>query len=161
MNPFAPIEIVILRSINQIESCHPTNYSRRKHKRGKINPPPLRDPSADWSDGECQAEKKMRSAGEPLRRRIKKNQRERNRREDAGQRINYARGEQKSGTTEDQQNHGGQFWDEQVSRGSARVALIRRPVTEPVEKHGCGTREDHTDDHKQQNSQRWPPVCRH
>ena len=50
--------------------------------------PGLSDPGADWSNGECQPEKKMRRAGEPLRHRIEKNQRQRYGREDAGQPIN-------------------------------------------------------------------------
>ena len=119
----------------------------RKHDRRDIKVSGLSDPSADWSNGECQPEKKMRCAGEPLRHRIEKNQRERYRREDARQPINCARGEQKPGTTENQQNHGRQFWYEQVSRGGARVALIKRPVNEPVKKHGCRAREHHADNH--------------
>ncbi|HWN23487.1 MAG TPA: hypothetical protein VNN16_00130, partial [Candidatus Sulfotelmatobacter sp.] len=68
-------------------------------------------------------------------------------REDARQPINCARGQQKPGTTENQQNHGRQFWYEQVARGRTRVALIKRPVDEPVEKHGCRAREYHAGDH--------------
>ena len=62
---------------------------------------------------------------------------------------------------ENQQNHSRQFWNEQVSRGRARIALIKRPVNDPVEKHGCRAREYHADDHQQKNSQRWPAVRGH
>src|SRR5438874_11371904 len=103
----------------------------------------------------------MRCASEPLRHRIEKNQRERYGREDARQPINCARGQQEPGTTKSQQNHGRQSWYEQVSRGRARVALIKRPVNEPVEKHGRRAREHHADNHQQKNSQRWPAVRRH
>src|SRR5512132_4040014 len=48
-----------------------------------------------------------------------------------------------------------------MSRGSARVALIQRPVNKPVEKHGCRACEYHTDDHQQKNPRRWPAVRRH
>ena len=50
------------------------------------------------------------------------------------------------------------FGDEQVSRGRTRVALIKRPVNDPVEKHGCRAREHHADDHQQKNSRRGPAV---
>jgi len=102
----------------------------------------------------------MRRAGEPLRDRIEKNQRERYGREDARQPINCARGQQKPGTTENQQNHGRQFWCEQVSRGRARVALIERPINDAIKEHCGRSREDHAKNYEQQNAQRRISVGR-
>ena len=59
-NPFTPVEIVVLRGINQIESRHPANYTRRKHKRRKIDVSRLGDPRADRSNRQRQSEKEMR-----------------------------------------------------------------------------------------------------
>jgi hypothetical protein len=50
-NSFTPIKIVILRSVNQIETCDPANHARREHQRRKVNASCLSNPSADWSDG--------------------------------------------------------------------------------------------------------------
>src|SRR5207248_11555369 len=154
-NHFAPIKTKVLGGIDKIESCHPANYARRKHDWRDIKVSGLSDPSADRSNGECQPEKKMRCASEPLRHRIEKNQCERYGREDACKPINCARGQQKPGTTENQHNHGRQFWYEQVSRGRARVALIKRQVNEPVEKNGCHASKNHAVNLMQNNSQRW------
>src|SRR4029077_17866734 len=124
-NSFAPVEIIDLRGIDQIESCYPANYACRKHERRNIKRSRLRDPCADWSNRKCQPEKKMCRASEPFRNGIEKNQRQRYGREDAGQPVNCASGQQKSCTTENQQNHSRQFWNEQVPRGRARIALIK------------------------------------
>ena len=71
-NAFAPIEIIILRRINQIEARDPANYASPEHKRRKIDMSCLRNPGADRSDGERQSEKEVRRAREPFRERIEK-----------------------------------------------------------------------------------------
>src|SRR6476620_9274179 len=48
-----------------------------------------------------------------------------------------------------------------MARSRSRIALIKRPVNDPVEKHGCRAREYHADDHQQKNSRRRPAVRRH
>ena len=48
-----------------------------------------------------------------------------------------------------------------MPRSRARIALIKRPVNDPIEKHGGGAREYHADDHQQKNSRRRPAVRRH
>jgi len=34
-----------------------------------------------------------------------------------------------------------------MPRSRARIALIKRPINDPIEKHGGGAREYHADDH--------------
>src|SRR6266576_3109288 len=125
------------------------NHSPAWHKSDRILPPSkLRRPQA--RSAQRQGARPERSKRRPEQWRAparEKNPRERYGREAARQPINCGRGQQKPGTTENQQNHRRQFWYEQVSRGRARVALIKRPVNEPVEKHGCRAREHHTDNH--------------
>src|SRR6266567_4483199 len=47
-----------------------------------------------------------------------------------------------------------------MPRGGARIALIKRPINEPVEKHRRGARKHHANNHQEQNSPRGPPVRR-
>jgi hypothetical protein len=48
-----------------------------------------------------------------------------------------------------------------VPHGRPWIALIKRPINDPVEKHGSGSRKYHADDHEQKNSRRRQPVRRH
>src|SRR6266446_3268510 len=48
-----------------------------------------------------------------------------------------------------------------MPRGRARIALIKRPINEPIEKHRRRARKHHANNHQEQNSPRGPPVRRH
>src|SRR5262249_56282457 len=85
------VKIRVWGGIDEIESRNPANSTAGKHNRGKSDSASLRDPCAERSDGQCQSEKKMCCAREPLGHRIEKNQRERNGRKLAGQPIDRAR----------------------------------------------------------------------
>src|SRR5437867_4884270 len=48
-----------------------------------------------------------------------------------------------------------------MTRSSTRVALIERPINQPVEKHRRSARKHHANNHQEQNSPRGPPVRSH
>lgn len=48
-----------------------------------------------------------------------------------------------------------------MPRSRPGIALIQRPVNQPVEKHGCSPREDHADDNQREGSHRRPTVRSH
>ena len=48
-----------------------------------------------------------------------------------------------------------------MSRRGTRVALIKRPINDSIEKHGSRARGYHANDHQRKNSQGWPAVRRH
>jgi hypothetical protein len=48
-----------------------------------------------------------------------------------------------------------------VSDGGTRIALVKRPIDQSIEKHGGGARQNHADHHQQQNSPGGPSICRH
>ena len=99
-DPFASIKIVILRSVNQVESSDPANYTGREHQRRKIDTCSLRDPCTNRSDGQRQSEKKVRCAREPLGNGVEKNCRQSDRREQKRQLINC-----RGGTNEPRRAH--------------------------------------------------------
>src|SRR4030095_5867972 len=105
-NPFAPIEIVILRRINEIKPRDPANYAGREYNRGKIDPTSLRDPCADGCDSQREAEKEMRCARESFCERIEKNQSQSNWRKSQSQSINCGRCQEKASRTDRKQHNG-------------------------------------------------------
>src|SRR5438874_5167789 len=48
-----------------------------------------------------------------------------------------------------------------MTRSCSRIALIERPINEPIEKHRCRAGKYHTNNHQEQNSPRGPAVCCH
>jgi len=94
-NTFAPIEIIILRCINQIKAGDPADHAESEHKWRKIDTSCLCNPSTNRSDGERQSEKEVRRAREPLRERIEKNHGESDRCEHERQPIDRRRREKK------------------------------------------------------------------
>src|SRR5207248_7325361 len=102
--PFVPIEIVILRRINQIKPCNPANYACREHNRSKIDPTSLRDPCTDRCNGQREAEKEVRCARESFCDGIEKNQSQRNRRKNESQSIDGSRRKEKATTTDCKQH---------------------------------------------------------
>ena len=48
-----------------------------------------------------------------------------------------------------------------MTSGRARIALVERPICQPVEQHRCGAREDHAGENKQERAQRWTAISRH
>src|SRR5437667_12731993 len=97
---FAPVEIVILRGVNQIESCHPANDSKPEDDGGNIDTSGLRDPCAQRRDCQRKSEKEVRRTGEPFSERIKKNHKQSNRREDERQAIDCRCRSDESGRSE-------------------------------------------------------------
>src|SRR5881227_3752459 len=97
---FAPIEIVILRRINQIKPCDPANYACREHNRGKIDPTSLCDPCTDRCNGQRETEKKVRCARESFCDGIEKNQSQRNWRKNQSQSIDCSRRNEKATRTD-------------------------------------------------------------
>src|SRR5213592_619724 len=73
MQPFIPIEVVILSGINQIKSTHPTNDSKVKDERRQFQPAGLRDPSRDRRNPEGETKKKVRCVSKVFGERIEKN----------------------------------------------------------------------------------------
>jgi len=72
MQPFIPIEVVILSGIDQIKSTHPTNDSKGKDERRQFQPACLRDPSRDRRAPEGETQKKVRCVSKMFGERIEK-----------------------------------------------------------------------------------------
>jgi len=64
---FLPIEFKILRSIDQIKTGHPADYTRAEEERSKRLSAGRRDPGASGRDRERQAQEKMTRGSEALR----------------------------------------------------------------------------------------------
>jgi hypothetical protein len=94
----------------------------------------------------------MRCAGEPLRDRVEEDYRQSNGRQDERHSIDCGGRQNKASGTQHQPNYCRQFRNEQVARSCARIALIERPINQPVEKHRRRAREHHTDDDEEQHS---------
>lgn len=63
MDPFAPIEIVILGRVNQVETGNPKEDACAQNKRRKVDIPGLRNPGANRRNSEGEAKEKMRHRG--------------------------------------------------------------------------------------------------
>ena len=48
-----------------------------------------------------------------------------------------------------------------MPRSGAGIALIKRPVDQPVEEHRGGARADHADENQKEKAMRWSAVCRY
>src|SRR5712691_3934678 len=112
----------------------------------------LRDPRADRSNGESEAEKEMGRGREMFGQRIKKYDGKGNWREQKGQAIDCGGREKKNDRTNDEEKNGSRFWQEQMTRRCARIALVKRPVDHPIEKHRGSAGADHTNENEHQNS---------
>ena len=71
----APIELKILRGVDQIESRDPSDHARSEEQGSQRQPAGRRDPGAGRRDGEREAKKKMARRGESLGQRIEENDR--------------------------------------------------------------------------------------
>lgn len=96
MKPFASVEVVILRGVDQIEARHPTSHAERENERRKIDMSGLRDPSANRRNGERQSKKKMGRGGETFGDRIETDNHQRKRRQNQREAIDRARGKKKT-----------------------------------------------------------------
>ena len=112
----------------------------------------LRDPSADRSDGEGETEKEMGRGREMFGQRIKKYDGKCDRRQQKGQAVDCSGSENKNDRTDDEGKDGGRFWQEQMTRGGARIALVKRPVDHPIEQHRGSAGADHTNEYKNKYS---------
>lgn len=63
MDPFAPIEFVILGRVNQVETGNPKEDACAQNKRRKVDIPGLRNPGANRRNSEGEAKEKMRRRG--------------------------------------------------------------------------------------------------
>ena len=117
--PFPAIEIDILRGVNQVETCHPAEYSSTQDQRRKIEPAGLRNPGAGGRNCEREAEKKVGRAGEPLRQRVEENDEECDRGEETGRAVDRRARDKKSNRADRQKRPGDRLFQETMSiRGS-------------------------------------------
>src|SRR5436190_23971723 len=86
-----PIEIVVLSSVDQIKSTHPTNDSKGEDERRQFHPTSLRDPGRDRCNPQRETEKKVRRVSEMFGERIEKNDTKRDRRKHESQPIDICR----------------------------------------------------------------------
>src|SRR6476469_10293080 len=87
MQPFMPVEVVILSGIAQIKSTHPTNDSKGKDERRQFQPACLRDPGRDRRNPEGETQKEVRCVSKMIGERIEKNDAKRDRRKRESQPI--------------------------------------------------------------------------
>ena len=152
MDPFAPIEIVILGRVNQVETGDPTKHACAQNKRRKIDIPGLRNPGANRRDREGEAKEKMRRRGKSFGQRVKKYDGKGDRRQQKREPIDSRSRGQKRDRTKSQRNYDCRFSKQQVTRSRARIPLIERPIDQTIEKHGGRARAHHADEHEQQYS---------
>src|SRR5436190_17681542 len=144
MQPFIPIEVVILSGIDQIKSTHPTNDSKGKDERRQFQLACLRDPGRDRRDPEGEAKKKVRCVSKMFGERVEKNDAKRDRRERESQPIDICSKKNKKGAAEDQANENNVLGREQMATSCSRIALIDLPINEAIEKHRRAAGRDHT-----------------
>src|SRR5438445_11017146 len=104
MQPFIPIEVVILSGIDQIKSSHPTNDSKGKDERRKFHPACLRDPGRDRRNPERETKKKVCCVSKMFGKRVDKNDAKRDRRKRERQPIDICSKKNKNGAAEDETN---------------------------------------------------------
>src|SRR4029079_10463694 len=107
MQPFIPIDVVILSGIDQIKSTHPTNDSKGKDERRQFQPACLRDPSCDRCNPEGETKKKVRRVSKTFGKRIEKNDAKRDRRKRERQPIDICGEKNKKSAAEDETNKNG------------------------------------------------------
>src|SRR5205809_1576646 len=143
MQPFIPIEVVILSGIDQIKATHPTTDTKGKDERRQFQPSCLRDPSRDRRDPEGEAKKKVRCVSKMFGERVEKNDAKRDRRERESQPIDICSKKNKKGAAEDKANENNVLGREKMATPCPRIALIDLPINEAIEKHRRGARRDH------------------
>src|SRR4029079_4341834 len=135
MQPFIPIEVVILSGIDQIKSTDPTNDSKGKDERRQFQSACLRDPGRDLRNPEGETQKKVRCVSKMFGERIEKNDAKRDRRKRERQPIDICSKKNKKGAAEDETNENDVPGREQMTALRPRIALINLPINEAIEKH--------------------------
>src|SRR6059058_315349 len=124
MQPFIPIEVVILSGIDQIKSTHPTNDSKGKDERRQFQPSCLRDPSRDRRNPEGETQKEVRCVSKMFGERIEKNDAKRDRRKRERQPIDICSKKNKKGAAEDETNENDVPGRKEMTAPRPRIALI-------------------------------------
>src|SRR5258708_23248661 len=76
----AAVVVMILASVDHVESANPERYRGGKQQNPRIERAANRDPGCSWSNAKGESEKQMRPARESLAVGIKKDHRQRHRR---------------------------------------------------------------------------------
>src|SRR5207302_3509537 len=160
MQPFIPIEVVILSGIDQIKSTHPTNDSKGKDERRQFQPSCLRDPSRDRRNPEGETQKEVRCVSKMFGERIEKNDAKRDRRKRERQPIDICSKKNKKGAAEDETNENDVPGREKMTVLCPWIALINLPISEAIEKHRRRAGRDHTSQDQQHDLGSGPPVGR-
>src|SRR6266480_1527832 len=158
MQPFIPIEVVILSGIDQIKSTHPTNDSKGKDERRQFQLACLRAPGRDRRDPEGEAKKKVRCVSKMFGERVEKNDAKRDRRERESQPIDICSKKNKKGAAEDETNENDVPGRKEMTAPRPRVALINLPINEAIEKHCRRASRNHTPQDQQYDLETGPAV---
>src|SRR6266404_1938397 len=144
----AAVIIMILTSVDHVESSDPEGYRGGEQQDPRIERAANRDPGCSWSNTESEAEKQMRPARESLAIGIKKDHRQRHRRKHQRQAVQLRSSEHKnSARNQNERAHERrrQLSDRQSASSSAGIGSVNRGVRQPIESHGGGARRDHGD----------------
>src|SRR4029077_6337512 len=144
MQPFIPIEVVILSGIDQIKSTHPTNDSKGKDQRRQFQPACLRDPRRDRRNPEGETKKKVRCVSKMFGERIEKNDAKRDRRKRERQPIDICSKKNEKDAAEDETNESDVPVREEMTLLCPRVALITPQNKEAIKKHCRRASRNHT-----------------
>src|SRR5437764_13031910 len=124
MQPFIPIEVVILSGIDQIKSTYPTNDSKGKDERRQFQPACLRDPSRNRRNPEGETQKKVRCVSKMFGERIENNDAKRDRRKHERHPIDICSNKNKKDAAEDETNENDVTGREEVTALRTRMSLI-------------------------------------
>jgi len=158
MQPFMPVEVVILSGIDQIKSTHPTNDSKGKDERRQFQPACLRDPGRDRRNPERETKKKVRRVSKMFGERVEKNDAKRDRRKRERQPIDICSKKNKKNAAEDETNKNGVPVREEMTALCPRIALINLPINEAIEKHCRRAGRNHTAQDQQHDLETGPAV---
>src|SRR5437763_2954702 len=161
MQPFIPIELVILSGIDQIKSTYPTNDSKGKDERRQFQPACLRDPSRNRRNPEGETQKKVRCVSKMFGERIEKNDAKRDRRKCERHPIDICSKKNKKDAAEDETNENDVPGREETTALCPRIALINLPINEAIEKHCRRAGRNHTPQDQQHDFETGPAVGRH
>src|ERR1700759_995743 len=124
MDPFFPIELKVLRRVDQIEAGYPADHPCSEDDRREFQPRALRYPCSGRRDSKSKSEKEVGRAREVFRDRIKENNRERDRSQPSGQGIDRRTEAEEPGGRNDERNRRRCFTDEPVPSSRSRISLI-------------------------------------
>src|SRR6266403_1147264 len=144
----AAVVVMILASIDHVESADPERYRGGEQQDPWIKRTANRDPGCSWSYAKGESEKQMRPARESLAVGIKKDHRQRHRRKHQRQAVQLRSSEhENSACNQNERAHERrrQLSDRQSASSSAGIGSVNRGVRQPIESHGGGARRDHGD----------------